>query len=99
MTTEEGMKITCIKAPASSQSQWKYVIVYGWSAWPARTLVHRGWHRYLTVYVRPATPDEIEEQHISKRYLAYRYHSWQELAEDEAKYGIDADALRVQFAS
>ena len=33
------------------------------------------------------------------RYLGFRYQSWDEVVEDEAKYGIDAHIEREKYES
>jgi hypothetical protein len=45
------------------------------------------------MYTREATAQEVQEAQKSKRLLGFRYATWQEVVDDEAKYGIDANAL------
>lgn len=88
------MKITVLSTPNSKFGP--YTVVYNMAAWPARVVASRGWNgpSVGTVYERPATEIEIEEQRQSPRYLCFRNKSWEHLVGDEAKYGVDAVAAR-----
>lgn len=48
------------------------------------------------LYIRDATPEEIEEISQLKREIAFFYETWEHLVEDEAKYGIDANKLKEE---
>lgn len=58
------------------------------------TVRNRGWLGAPVIYARPASDAEVAEQRACPRYLCYRYRHWDELREDEAKYGYDVDCLR-----
>jgi len=88
------MKVTCVETPNSSKSA--YAVYY--DNWPASTLKHRGWDGPV-VYRRDATDKEKIEAKESMRYLGFRYQSWDEVVEDEAKYGIDAHIEREKYES
>ena len=87
------MKVTCLHTPESSKGQ--YAIVYDMERWPERTLKHRGWLvAARMVFIRPATVDEVQELEGAMRYAAFRYDDWQQVMNDEAKYGIDAEVCK-----
>jgi hypothetical protein len=88
--------ITCLRVKETPRNG-KYVIVYNFKAWRAESLRMRGWLNAEKIYTRPATPQEKQEAADQTRELAFRYHTWEELVEDEARYGIDANALRKKM--
>lgn len=89
------MKITCLEMRNSKLG--RYHVVYGLAAWPDGTVTARGWKNAITVYEREATADEVAEQRESPRFLCFRYPSWAQLAADEAKYGVCANAARAAW--
>lgn len=89
------MRITVLHTPDSKFGP--YTVVYGLEAWPLGTRRNRGWEKAAVIYQRPATPDEIQEQRESSRFLCFRNRSWEELVADEAKYGVDANALAARW--
>lgn len=85
------MKITVIKYSGKNS---EFVVIYNYSAWPVGTLKSRGWLNAPTLYVRDATPEEVQEWQETKRMIACRYMTWEDLVEDEALYRVDANQLR-----
>jgi hypothetical protein len=89
------MPITLVDNPNSTKG--RFAVIYDMEAWPERSLKAKGWLDARRIYIRPKTPYEIEELKESRRFMAFRYHTWEQLKADEAKYGIDADACRERF--
>ncbi len=85
------MRITVLHTPTSKFGP--FTVVYALATWPAGTRRNRGWESTATIYVREATPTEVEEARTCPRMISYRYRSWAALVADEAKYGVDAEAL------
>jgi hypothetical protein len=86
------MKITVLATPRSKFGP--FTVVYDLARWPEGTRRNRGWEGASVVYEREATSDEIEEQRQSPRMLCFRNESWDQLAGDEARYGVDAESGR-----
>jgi hypothetical protein len=87
--------ITVFHTPRSTRS--RFVIVYGEENWPVRSLAAKGLENAEVVYRRPATLIEKQEQLDAYRYLAYRAKKWGDVVRDEAKFGVDANALGAPF--
>lgn len=83
--------VTVLDCPQSTHGRWH--LVYHLRAWPTGTIRSRGWAAARRVYERPMTDAEIAEYRAAARYPCWRYRTWGELREDEARYGVDADAL------
>ena len=89
------MRITLLHCPKSKHGP--YHLVYHLAAWPAGTVRSRGWTSARVIYEREAKPAEVQEYLASTRYPSWRYRTWQELRDEEALYGVDADTERDRY--
>jgi len=93
LTYEGRFIVTCLRCPRSTKRL--YVIAYDLHSWPMRVIEHRGWFKDEVIYARPATDREMAEEAAATRHICYAADSWEEIVADEAKYGIDANRVRL----
>tara|TARA_B100000965_G_scaffold331170_3_gene295222 strand:+ start:5435 stop:6100 length:666 start_codon:yes stop_codon:yes gene_type:complete len=85
------MRITVFHMPKSKKGPFH--LVYAVGAWRESSVKNRGWAKAPIVYQREATEAEVLQQANENRNICYRYRTWADLAEDEARYGVDAASL------
>lgn len=74
-----------------------YTLVYDLERWPEGTRKNRGWVDAPVIYERWLSAEEKADYADVTRFQAWRYRDWQDLVNDEAMYGFNANQLKREY--